>query len=95
MARIPTVTIWDPRRGAVDINASDYDPSAHRLYEGQEDAPDEPPVTFDASDVEDPVYRLDYGNGWWAIIGPDGEKVGKSTQDEDEARARLRELIAE
>lgn len=99
MARIQTVTIWDPQRGAVRINASDYDPSTHELYDGQGETPPEPPVTFDASDpgqVEDPALRVEQTSvspPWWKVLDADGEQVGKAHQNEADARQALRELI--
>lgn len=92
MARVPTVAIHDPARGRVIINESDFDPTRHRLWEG--DGPP-PPAPEPPSIGDDPVYRIESRGPWHSIIGPDGEKVGKSHRSEEEARQALSELIAE
>lgn len=97
MAIVPTVTIWDPRRGAVDINASDYDPAEHELYEGQADAEEpEPPTTFDPSEVDEPALRVEQTSEspeWWKVLDADDEQVGKAHRTEEGAHQALRELI--
>lgn len=97
MARIPTVTIWDPRRGAVDINASDYNPAEHELYDGHAESPPEPPITFDASETESPTLRVEQTSEspeWWKVLDAEDEQVGKAHRSEEAARQALRELIA-
>lgn len=96
MAKIPTVTIWDPKRGAVDINASDYDPGKHQLYEGRTEPEPEPPVTFDAAEIERPALRVERTSEipeWWKVLDADDEQVGRAHRSEEDARQALRELI--
>lgn len=98
MSKIPTVTIWDPLRGAVDINASEYDSGRHRLYQGEGEVPAEEPVTFGPSDVDAPALRVERTSEapeWWKVLDADDEPVGKALRSESAARQALRELIAD
>jgi hypothetical protein len=58
------------------IWGSDFDPEVHRLW---------------MEDVSE-GYRIEHRGPWHTIIGPDGEKVGTSTMDRDEAEDRLEAL---
>lgn len=93
MAKIPTVAIWDPQSGRRVINAHEYNPAIHDLYEDQGAVKPAPPVEAEPGPA--PVYSVEQRGPWWMVIGPDGERVGKSQRTEADAVQLLREVIAD